>query len=368
MQNKIILALIMTAFIATSAFTLNVTGTAPTLSGTNADTINSSLATAFSSALDDINNSLEDIKAKPELLIKAFGDAGLYASHGATQRAYGGFKSFAFTFGGMIGGALPDSPLNIFSNPAGYVDTLLDRFQNEGDIRLGVMPQGVSANISINTSKFLIKDLYLGVHLGYMKLDNIVEGLTFDHLSLGATVNYQLIKPVGKGLFVWRGVNIGSGFIYQGTTLGYALNAKDLDLGKVEQSFDSGGKLTITPTSVNFNFSVDNFVIPVEATTAIQLLWFLNIPVGVGADIGFGKSELKMGMSAEMSAELSGYTTDTPGSLSINAGGNMAPSLMNLKLMSGIGLKFGPVVIDVPVTWYFQDNGFSVGVSAGFIW
>ena len=365
MQNKIFLALIMTALVAGSAFTDLVTGTAPIISGGN----QTALENAFQSALDEINDNLPSIGPKPELLIKAFGDSGLYSSHGATQRAFGGYKSFAVTFGGMVGLALPDSPLNIIGNPSGFLDSLTDRLE-AGDMRLGVLPQGVNANISINTSKFLIKDLYLGVHLGYMKLDNVVPGLTYDYLSLGATLNYQLIKPVGSGLFSWRGVNIGSGFIYQGTKLGYALNAADL-IDPISQGFGSGGTsgtLTITPKSLNLNVDVSTYVVPVEVTTAIRLLWFLNIPIGVGADIGFGKSELTMGMDASMDVQGAGITTTTPGSLAVNVGGNMAPSLMNLKVMSGLGLKLGPVVIDIPITWYFQDDGLSVGLTVGFIW
>jgi hypothetical protein len=59
--------------------------------------------------------------------------------------------------------------------------------------------------------------------------------------------------------------------------------------------------------------------------------------------------------------------TEHSGNLSVSAGGDMAPSVFNMKLMTGIGLNIGPAVIDVPVTFYL-DNGYSVGVSLGFIW
>ena len=369
MQNKIVLALLMTALITASAFALEIKGTAPTLVGggfvSDSTSINCKLKQAFDDALDEMRDQMGAIKSKPEALIKAFGDAGIFASHGATQRAYGGYKTFAVTFGPMVGLRLPGSPFTLIND----LSNLSDKLAEEQDLKLGINPQVINAHIGINTSKFLLKDLYLGLHFGYMKLDNDTLPLDeisfgFNNFSLGATVNYQLVAPVSraKGLFLWRGVNVGSGFIYQKTNI-----SAGLGMDEIEQGFDSGGKLTIAP-ALSLNFNIDTFVIPIEVNTAVRLLWFLNIPLGVGVDLGFGKSDLKIGMDAKITAELSGYPTETPGTLSVKAGGDMPPSFFNMKLMSGVGINLGPVVIDVPVTWYFIDNGYSVGVSVGFVW
>jgi hypothetical protein len=374
MQNKLVLALLMTALITASAFALDIEGKAPTLSGTNANTINGQLNAAFESALGELQNELKDIKSTPEELIKAFGNAGIFASHGATQRAYGGYKTFAVTFGPMFGLQIPPgNPLDMMND----LDSVFNKFQEDKDIKLGLNPQILNVNLGINTSKFLIKDLYLGLHFGFMKLDDgllqamLPEGFSFgfDIFSLGATANYQLLAPqsLAGGLIHWRGINVGSGFIWQKTSISAGLGLSSLGVGPFEQDFSGTGTVTIDPT-LSLDFTIDTFVVPIEVTTAVRLLWFLNIPLGIGVDLGFGKSDLKVGMDAKIKAELTGYQQESDGYLKVSAGGDMAPSFFNLKAMTGIGLNLGPVLIDIPLTYYFIDNGFSVGLTLGVVW
>jgi hypothetical protein len=45
----------------------------------------------------------------------------------------------------------------------------------------------------------------------------------------------------------------------------------------------------------------------------------------------------------------------------------MATTFFNPKLMTGIGFKIGPVILDVPVSLYFREEiGANVGVTLGF--
>jgi len=379
MQNKIVLALLMTALITTSAFAqyIKVDGEAPIVKAapgssftqTQIDDINTAFRTSFTTALNGLNNELKDIKAKPEEFIKAWGDAGIFASHGATQRAYGGYKTFAVTVGPMVGLRLPGSPFTIMDD----LDNLTDKLKEEQDIKLGFNPQMLNVNVGINTSKFLLKDLYLGLHFGFMKVDTPIEGspFSFSNFSLGVTANYQLVAPktLAKGLLVWRGVNVGSGFIYQGTKISYGLGLEPFKGGDFTSQGISG-KIIIDPT-LTLDMNINTFVIPIEVTTAVRLLWFLNIPLGVGVDLGFGKSDIRVGMKGDIYPEYStsagDLVTDIPGYLSLSAGGDMPPSFFNFKIMTGVGLNFGPVIIDIPVTLYL-DDGYSVGVSVGFIW
>lgn len=360
----------MTAFITAPAPVpaMDVTGTPPVFGGTDpvVQELNNELAAAFNMILDDLRADVGGIKAKPEDFIKAWGDAGVFASHGATQRAYGGYKLVAVTAGPMIGLRLPGSPFNIMDE----LNSMTGKLNNEQDKKLGVNPQLLNIYVGVNTSKFLLKDLYLGLRFGFMKLDNLIEGFSFDNFSMGAMVNYQLAAPktLANGMLVWRGVNVGTGFIYQETKINYGLG-----LGSYTQDFAAAGingNITIEP-NLSLDMKVNTYVVPVELTTAVRLLWFLNIPLGLGFDLGFGKSDVRLGINGRINANID-YTgehlhTDHPGNLSISAGGDMAPSVFNLKLMTGIGINIGPAVLDIPVTFYL-DNGFSAGVSLGFIW
>jgi hypothetical protein len=99
----------------------------------------------------------------------------------------------------------------------------------------------------------------------------------------------------------------------------------------------------------------------------------LNLAVGAGVDFGFGKSDMKIGMSGDLNVTgietISDYIrVDSPGKLSASAGGNMSPGLFNPKLMAGLGFNMGPVIIDIPVTWYFMNDGYSLGITLGIAW
>jgi hypothetical protein len=131
-------------------------------------------------------------------------------------------------------------------------------------------------------------------------------------------------------------------------------------------TYSGGINKAIIDPYVSLGMDINTFTIPIEAVTAVKLL-FINIPLGVGVDLAFGKSSMEFGMNADIS-----FNTSLPagidigkGSFSIKGGGEADPSFMNLKIMSGIGFVFGPVVIDIPVSYYFLNNGFNVGVSIG---
>jgi len=341
------------------AFALEIKGTAPT---TIDGTYDSVIDFAFKSVLGEINKEIKDINIKPEKFIESWGSSQVFASSGAaTQRAYGEYKIFCFTLSPItLGLQLPSSPFDFIND----IDKLPEKLNQDKDIKLGFNPQLFNARIGINTSKFLLKNLFLGMHFGYMKLDGEnfgLEGFSFDTLSIGATANYQFIasKKFANGLLLWRGVNIGTGFIYSGSKLKYSM-----PLGKYEQSFGVGA-LTIDP-KITLDMKIDTFTIPIEATTAVKFLKFLNIPLGMGMDIGFGTSDMKVGATGDI--HISGIPEKTPGNISLTAGGAMPPTAFNLKLMTGVGFNIGPVIIDIPFTYYFLDNGYSVGFTLGAIW
>jgi hypothetical protein len=346
------------------AFALNVTGTAPE---TGIPSLDTAIGGVFRDALDEIRDQIGGIDTKPEKLIKSFADASVFASQGATQRGYGEPKLFAFTLGPMVGVKVGTDLGEI----AGLIDTFADDLQKEGDLGLGLNVQAISGQFTLNTSRFLLDGLDLGVRFGVMKLDDI-SGFGFETLSFGVVGSYQILKektlvPV---LLKWRGVSLGTGIIYQHTKLKYSMELDPISgagFDFIDGSYS--GTIAIYP-KLGFDMTTDTVTIPLEATTAVQLLSFLNIHLGVGADLAFGKNDLGLGLSGDVSLESTGLPfVATTGSLGVSGGGDMAPSFFNFKLMTGLGFKFGPVVLDIPVTLYLGDGtGANVGVTIGVIW
>lgn len=330
---------------------------------------NEAVKDIFDEIQNEINDEIKDIDANPTKLIGAFANSSVFASDGATSRGYRGYKTFAVTLGPMAGVQLPFSPLSF----ADEMDNIEDKLEAERDLKLGVNPQVANIQIGINTSKFLLKNLYLGVKFGFMKLD--IEDVSFKTFSAGLTGNYQWVprKSVGFGVLQWRGVNLGTGVIYQRTSLGYdfALDPYEEDI-----TVDNGLGLSYAMTAtlkpkLNLDFNINTVTVPLEIMTSVRLLWIINLAFGAGIDLGFGSAKLDVGATADAyvdTKELSQYVTQTkPASLSVSMGGSQRPRFFNPKLMTGLGISLGPVIIDIPVTFYL-DNGYNVGVTLGVVW
>jgi hypothetical protein len=337
LRKILCVALVLMCFTGVQAFALDIWSDNPALTD------------PLVQEMDD----LKDIDAKPEQFIKGFADASVFSSMGATQRAYGEYKLWAFTVGPMVGFSLPGSdPFNITDELENISDTL----EKDHDVKFGVNIQAITGQLGINTSKFLLDRLYLGLRFGLFNISDI-EGFDMNTLQIGAVGNYQLVRGINiaSGLFYWRGVNVGTGFIFQKTGLTY-----HLETGKYEAT---NGYTTYTTTpEVKFDMDIKTFVIPLEVNTSVQLLWILNLNLGAGVDIAFGTNDTTIG--AESPVYYGGGLVDT---IHIRGGGSMGPTIFNPKIMTNIGLKFGPVILDVPVTYYF-GNGFNVGVTLGAVW
>jgi hypothetical protein len=297
-------------------------------------------------------------------MIGAFANSSVFSSAGATQRHYYGYESFAFTLGAMGGAQLPSSPFSFFNQ----VDKLIEKLEEEGDLRFGANPQFLNAQFGLNTSKFLIKNLYLGLKLGFMKLN--IQEVSFGTFSAGLLANYQLIKhkSIANGLVLWRGVNLGTGFIYQNTSLGFDLAVDDAKNDFYIYEYDYLLTATVD-TKLFFDFVTNTYTIPLEAMTSIRLLWLLNIPFGIGADLAFGSSDLRVGGNAIVNFPNPpmGLKQKEPGSMSVTMGGNKAPNIVSPKLMTGLSFSLGPVILDVPFTYYFLDNGYNIGITFGVV-
>ena len=363
-MRKILLPLVLLTLTGlTPLFALDVTFIPPRFGGNfpGVNEINQLIENIFSQYERQINNDLQDINIEPMKLINAFATSSVFASSGATQRGYAGYNMFAVTVGAM-GGVM--NPGNLFSF-AGEMNNILDNVEGLDDMDMGFNPQLLNAQIGFNAS-FLVKRLYLGLKLGYY---NHGSGpITFTTPSIGVMANYQLIPDlkIPLGILVWRGINLGTGLIYQYTDMSFSIPLESrreqiniLNLYSTSMRIDS--KLTL-------NFKKNTFIVPLEAVTAFRLFGF-NITFGLGADIGFGSTDFKLtGDVTTTFEDLPEYLTPTQNAgLSASTGGSNSPDFFNPKLMTGLGFSFGPVILDIPVTIYPSNNGYNFGITLGFI-
>jgi len=342
--------------------------------------LNMDLISEFSGYENQIRDDMAGLPSSFPNLARAFANSSVFSSDGASQRGYEGFNAFSFTVGSMGALQLPkkltllNEIKDAIKNGEGGID--FDFGRENMDMRLGLDVQVFNAQLGINTSKFLLNGLYLGFKFSKFDTNWIrakpLSGFSFNTMSVGINASYQLIKRkrILAGLFVWRGLNIGTGFIWQNTSLGLK-SSLPMDDDLLNRSIPTPiGTLNMQLDEVfNLNIKTSTIIIPVEAMTSIRL-GFLNLALGAGVDIALGASNIK----AHGSFDVIDHSGLPPGielmdgtpSLKYSLGGKSSPSFLNVKAMGAVGINIGPVLFDIPVTYYFLDNGYSLGFTLGF--
>jgi hypothetical protein len=345
---------------------ITVSGHAPKVSGVGSDIFNQEIENTFQKALAELNSQLQFFKS-PDNFLRAMGNSNVYSSHGATTRAYGGYKTFTAALGPTFGFQLPSGIASLMDDLEGLSDSLTE----DGDINLGVNPNAINLNVGLNLGIFKLKKIYLGLRIGYFGLSDlpISDNLEIDDYSnftFGATVNYQIIPSLSlAGLITWRGISLGSGLIYNRSNINMSISVDN-----IEQKIDGAGnsKVVIEKPRASVSLSTDTYTIPLEAITAIKLI-FINIPLGIGADIAFGKTALGAGLHADI--DIKGlpavYTIDKKGDVGANGKVSNSPSAFNFKIMTGLGFAFGPVILDIPLTLYPANHGYNLGFTIGAV-
>jgi hypothetical protein len=353
------------AFSAFAEFNVKVTGNAPKVSGTGSDAYNAELQKAFDNAQKQFNDRFNETfppgsKDPLQNLLQAMGNSSAYASHGATTRAYGGYKIFSATIGLMVGLQLPSGLGSLFDD----LDKIGDSISEDHDVKFGISPNIFNAHVGLNMGIFGIDKLYLGLRLGYFNLPDLIDNFSYNNFTFGVTANYQIIPSLSlAGLVTWRGVSLGSGIIYSGSNVNIPIS-----LGStVEESIAGGGNIYFDP-EVMLLMDTGTVIIPLEAITSIKLLIF-NIPFGLGADLTFGSASVGFKANSEIGlSQLPTGLNETKekGDISIEGSLSNSPSIFNFKIMTGFGFTAGPVVFDFPVTIY-PAGGYNFGFTIGAV-
>jgi len=363
----LILALAIPAFAE-----IKITGNAPTVTGTGADAFNQETKAAFDDAVKQLNEQLKVFKS-PDNFLESMANSSVYASHGATTRGYGGYKLFSATVGSIFGVQLPTGISTIMDD----IDSLPDKLEKDGDIKLGISPNIINVNVGLSMGilKFIPENLgvikrdnlYIGLRVGYFNLSEIDLGedskLSYNNFTFGVTANYQIIPSISlAGLIVWRGVNLGSGIIYNHSKLGFTIPVDD-----IREEINYGASVVLKDPKAALDLTTNTVIIPLEAITAVKLL-ILNIPFGIGADLSFGSTSLGAGVDSSIGFENlpSTLKESKKGDIAVNGELSNSPSIFNFKIMTGLGITAGPVVIDIPITWY-PGSGYNFGLTIGAV-
>lgn len=345
----ILLFPVLMLFAGTGAFAaLNVTvdfGANPLY-----DTIESELA-------DNIRSQLDKYGDMPDFT-RGFANANTYAaSNGATMRGYQGYDLICIAVGTMFTVQAPSADPLFFQSIQDELD--------DGDVYTGLGANPLVGQVGINMG-FIIPDLYISFRFG--KLDYKVDAgsykMDYDTNLLGVIVDYQIIpsQSILAGILLWKGLNIESGFIYSTNNVVYY---KKLDT-IIASDTTTTETAELDPT-LDLSLDIKSYIIPVEVYSAFRLFYMINFGVGVGMDYVYNNTtDLKLRSSGTIRGT-GGTINGLDGEFDITAPTSEEADKYRFKGMVNVGAGFGPVFIDIPITFYL-DNGYAVGLSAGIVW
>lgn len=276
-------------------------------------------------------------------LVKGFANASVYSSHVATQRGYLGYDKFAITVGTMAAAQVPATVIDL-----GYYKKLAQSLRKQGDVYVGVAWNAWSLNVGV---KVPTTDLSISAKFGMLKYS--YADFDFDGKNAGGMINYQIIAPKAPPVkfVLWRGLSVGTGFMWQYNNTLYNFQSDPF----------TSGTYILKPKIKIFARS-ESYVIPLEISTAVRLLWVLNIHAGGGVDFAWGTSRINY---STVGLVVGGGTAGL--FAAYGKQGGTGPTKVLPKIFCGPGLNFGPVIIDIPFTYYF-NNGFDIGVTLGVVW
>lgn len=352
------------------ALTVSISGYGNySLSGTELSTINDNLDSGFLTIQNQLNDDTFSKLSNLTDLPKGFANANAATFDNASLLGYQTYDLFAVMLGFDLGLAVPSL------DPNGAIAAVND-IANTGDVYAGAATGGFGAQVGVNLG-WWVPNLYGTVKFGFVpSLD--VGGVGFQQTMFGLGANYTLVPQYefAAGLFKWRGVSVGTGFVYNASSTNVTVKVADQSTATYSTTVTASGHSTTlnysaSATDITAKLKVDNssFVIPFDVMSSVQLLWFLNLGLDLGVDVAFSGARVKVDGSSGIA--LTGITgaTVTDGSATLTGtDSSNGGDLFLPRIGTSVGLDLAIFKIDVPMSYYPFSKAFSIGMTGGIVW
>jgi hypothetical protein len=345
--------------------------------------MNGEVKVAFDNSIASAKDKLKGFKEQKELA-QGMANANAYSSNSATLQGFQNYDLFAVSSGFMLGVQAPSL------DPGSY-ETIGDDISEKGDLYAGIGAGFTYLNVGIN-AKFLLPGLYLNAKYGGLSQD--IGDFSLDFRVMGVGVNYKVLEPKSLiGLVKWRGISVGTGFYMQTDKLNMKItpdtiktdadfrnamlagasgqDSLDKEAILLEMGYGPGSKDAQVLLSPEFDMGLDisTFTIPLEANTAVSILWgLLNVTAGAGVDVNFGSAKIVLEGASDANIKgNSDKVTFDKATVNVDGSSDNGPSFLRPRLMTGVGLGLGPVKLDIPLVWYL-NSGVAMGLTAAVVW
>lgn len=351
--------IVLTAPVVTS---LTISGT--TYTGSALSALNGDIASNFLSIQNSLNSTYFSQLHDMTDLSRGFANANTAAFDNASLLGYQTYDLFGVMVGMNLTMAVP-------SLDPTQATAALNNVASTGDVYAGTSTGGAAAQLGVNLSGF-VPGLYGTVKAGFVPSLKI-NSASFEQGMFGVGVNYTLVPQYDffYGFLKWRGVSVGTGVTVTGTSTSVDIPIRDYS---TPISASVGGN-TVSGTASTSNtvarllVTDSSVVVPVEIMSSLQALWFLNFGLGVGCDLAFSGSQIKLSGDSDLVISGISNATVTPGSMKVAAtDSNAIGDIFVPRIAASVGLDATVFKLDIPMSFYPVSKAFSIGFSGGVVW
>ncbi len=240
---------------------------------------------AFNAMETQVNTELAQFDA--ESYLQGTANATALASSGGTHDLANRFRYFYFSVGGGLGADLGGKSLKDFTNDSSSINSAKGL---SGNMNITIGAPGHLVNLP-KMSWFDPQNFKL--YISYSQFGRSVQEVSFDYLSYSLMGQYHFFghHSMLLGALKWHGLDITTGFKYSkikvlfsksfNETVQQTLTDPGFGSTNMTMSYASTGKL---------GASANITTIPIEASTSVGLLYFLDGFVGLGTDLNFGSA------------------------------------------------------------------------------
>jgi hypothetical protein len=185
--------------------------------------------------------------------------------------------------------------------------------------------------------------------------------------TYGIMLNYEILKKhTLLGLIGYRGLSFGSGVLIQENKLNFKFKTPKQQTVQAISGTSESVTMEFQPNLL-MKINSNVVIVPLELSTAI-ILGPLSVGFGAGADLNFGSTKMDLSAKSNIDVRGGGVSNVTPGE--VNAKANIkkqSPEFISPKVMVGPSIGLGPIMIEMPFSYYFVNKGLSVGLTAGIV-
>jgi hypothetical protein len=356
--NKLTFTLLLAASPSFAQFTISISNYGGATGNASAVQALDELVAELESS---INENLSDIPST-STFISGAPDAAILAGSGLSASYNTNFKLFMAGF--QLGAAFDPGTAKLFDLFSGEG---LDKIEGAGvDAGFIVgMPLGLFTKANIGPIK--LENTKVFAHLLSLPKRSYFGPLAAGITSVGVGAMYKLLPEVGAGMGLvrWGGLDLTSGLRYASIKIEFQ---QELDPIEMEQDLGGTfGQATATyEGTVTAGAHVTALTLPMEASSSVRLLYFLDLFAGLGVDLSLGSgkviAEVDGPINIEGSADLGTVVADG----TLDLGSNSKPNPINLRYFAGLGFDMFAVNLSAKYSQMITSGakGISVGVTA----